>query len=64
MIKTLGKSKLTVFIMSGLILGILEAIVAGYISSEYKDAVAFVVLLGILFFMPGGIFSNLKAQRV
>jgi len=51
-------------VVGGLILGILESLVAGYISSEYKDAVAFVALLGILFFMPGGIFSNLKAQRV
>jgi len=51
-------------VAGGLILGILESFVAGYVSSEYKDAVAFVVLLGILFFMPGGIFGNLKAQRV
>ncbi len=51
-------------VAGGLLLGILEALVSGYISSEYKDAVAFVVLLGVLFFMPGGIFGNLKAQRV
>jgi branched-chain amino acid transport system permease protein len=51
-------------VVGGLLLGILESLVAGYISSEYKDAVAFVVLLGILFFMPSGIFSNLKAKRV
>ena len=51
-------------VAGGLLLGILESMVAGYISSEYKDAVAFVVLLAILFFMPGGIFGNTKAQRV
>ncbi len=51
-------------VVGGLLLGVLESLVAGYISSEYKDAVAFIVLLAILFFMPGGIFSNLKAKRV
>jgi len=51
-------------VAGGLVLGLLESLVAGFISSEYKDAVAFVALLGILFFMPGGIFSNLKAKRV
>ena len=51
-------------VAGGLVLGILESFVAGYISSEYKDAVAFVVMLGILFFMPGGIFGNTKAKRV
>ncbi len=51
-------------VAGGLILGVLESLVAGYVSSEYKDAVAFVVLLAILFFMPGGIFGNLKSQRV
>ncbi len=51
-------------VVGGLILGISESLIAGYVSSEYKDAVAFIALLGILFFMPGGIFSNLKAKRV
>lgn len=51
-------------VAGGLVLGILESLVAGYVSSEYKDAVAFIVMLGILFFMPGGIFGNTKAQRV
>ena len=51
-------------VAGGILLGILESLVAGYVSSEYKDAVAFIVLLAILFFMPGGIFGNLKAQRV
>ena len=51
-------------VAGGLILGILESLIAGYVSSEYKDAVAFIVLLAILFFMPGGIFGNLKSQRV
>jgi len=51
-------------VLGGLILGVMETLVAGYMSSEYKDAVAFIIMLAILFFRPGGIFSNLKAQRV
>ena len=50
-------------VAGGLILGVLESLVAGYVSSEYKDAVAFVVLLAILFFMPGGIFGNFKIPK-
>ncbi len=51
-------------VFGGVLLGILESFVAGYISSEYKDAVAFVVLLLILFFFPGGLFGAKKATRV
>jgi len=51
-------------VTGGLLLGILESLVAGYISSEYKDAVAFIVLLSILFFKPDGIFSTLQVKRV
>ncbi len=51
-------------VLGGLILGLIEALVAGYLSSEYKDAVAFIIMLLILFVRPGGIFSTLKAQRV
>jgi len=51
-------------VFGGVLLGILESFVAGYISSEYKDAVAFIVLLLILFFFPGGLFGSKKSARV
>jgi len=51
-------------VVGGLLLGIMETLVAGYISSEYKDAVAFIIMLLILFFRPGGIFNTSKAERV
>ncbi len=44
--------------MGGLVLGVAESIVAGYLSSEYKDAVAFLIMLTILFFRPIGIFGK------
>ena len=51
-------------VFGGVILGILESLMAGYISSEYKDAFAFVLLLVILIFFPSGLFSRHKSNRV
>ena len=51
-------------IAGGLILGIAEAMTAGYISSSYKDAVPFVLILLILFFMPRGLFGAKISERV
>lgn len=51
-------------IAGGLILGITEAMAAGYISSAYKDAVPFVLILLILFFRPGGLFGAKVTERV
>ena len=48
----------------GLLLGLMEALTAGYISSQYKDAAAFVVILGVLFFMPQGLFGAKTTERV
>lgn len=51
-------------IAGGLILGIAEAMAAGYISSAYKDAVPFVLILLILFFKPSGLFGAKVTERV
>lgn len=48
----------------GLLLGLMEAFTAGYVSSQYKDAAAFVVILGVLFFMPQGLFGRRATERV
>lgn len=48
-------------LVGGILLGLLESLTAGYISSQYKDAAAFVVILAVLFFMPQGLFG-LRAQ--
>lgn len=51
-------------LVGGLLLGVLEAMTAGYISSQYKDAAAFVVILAVLFAMPQGLFGRKSTDRV
>ena len=51
-------------VLGGLIVGISEAMTAGYISSAYKDAVAFVIILGVLFLRPNGLFGRSGTDRV
>jgi len=45
-------------IAGGLVVGLAEAMTAGYLDSAYKDAVAFVIILLVLFFMPSGLFGR------
>jgi branched-chain amino acid transport system permease protein len=51
-------------VAGGLLLGLLEAFGAGYISSTYKDAFAFIVILVVLFAMPQGLFGRRVVERV
>jgi branched-chain amino acid transport system permease protein len=51
-------------VVAGLLIGIMESLGAGYISSHYKDAIALVVLLGVLFLRPGGLFGSKEVQRL
>ena len=45
-------------IIGGITLGLLESLTAGYLSSAYKDVVAFVVLLLVLFVRPRGLLGG------
>lgn len=50
--------------LGGLLLGVLESMSTGYLSSGFKNAIAFVVLLAFLFLRPGGLLGEFdKVKR-
>lgn len=51
-------------VVGGLLIGLMEAFGAGYVSSTYKDAVAFVAILIVLLVMPQGLFGRRSVERV
>lgn len=51
-------------VAGGVLIGVLESLGAGLLSSGYKDAVAFVILLALLFVRPTGLFGKRMTERV
>jgi len=60
-----GIGNITGAMVGGLIIGMVEIFAAGYISGEYKDVFAFIILIGVLYFKPTGIMGeNVDDTRV
>ncbi len=51
-------------VLGGLLLGLLESLGAGLLSSAYKDIISFVVLMLVLFVRPSGLLGRSEAVRV
>jgi branched-chain amino acid transport system permease protein len=51
-------------VIGGLVLGIVEGMAAGFVSSAYKDAIAFVIILAVLFLLPQGLAGARRVERV
>jgi branched-chain amino acid transport system permease protein len=50
--------------LGGIIIGITETLVSGYISSTYRDAIAFAVLILILLVKPSGLLGKKEVDKV
>ncbi|HEV7376670.1 MAG TPA: branched-chain amino acid ABC transporter permease [Pyrinomonadaceae bacterium] len=51
-------------VVGGLLIGLTETMVVGYLSPTYKDAVAFAVLILILLFRPSGLLGSVAQEKV
>ena len=51
-------------VIGGLLMGISEYMVVGYVSSTYRDAIAFVILILVLLFRPAGLLGRNVAEKV
>jgi len=51
-------------VLGGLLIGITETMVVGYLSPTYKDAVAFAILILILLFRPSGLLGSTVQEKV
>lgn len=51
-------------VVGALIIGVVEAFVGGSAYSNYRDAIAFVILIIILLFRPSGLFGKYQAEKV
>lgn len=50
-------------LIAGLALGVVEVLTAGYVASELKDTVAFLVLVLVLWTRPSGLFGRAVLRR-
>ncbi len=51
-------------LIGGLIMGVAETLVAGYLSSTYRNALAFIILIVILLVKPTGILGKSTQEKV
>jgi branched-chain amino acid transport system permease protein len=50
--------------IGGIVLGIAEALGAGYISSLYRDGIAYAVMIAVIIFRPSGILGKSSVEKV
>ena len=51
-------------VIGGLLMGVSEYLVVGYVSSTYRDAIAFIILILVLLLKPAGLLGRNVAEKV
>lgn len=51
-------------VLGGIVIGVVETLVAGYISSGYRDAIAFTILILVILVRPTGMFGKKAVNKV
>jgi branched-chain amino acid transport system permease protein len=51
-------------VLGGLLIGVSEVMVVGYLSSTYRDAIAFGILILVLLLRPQGILGRVQKEKV
>ncbi len=50
--------------LGGFLLGIVESLASGFLSNAYRDVIAFIVLILVLIFRPGGLLGGSATEKV
>ena len=58
-----GIGNITGAMLGGVVLGVAEALGAGYISSEYRLAIAYIIMILVIIFRPSGLLGKSTATR-
>jgi branched-chain amino acid transport system substrate-binding protein len=51
-------------VLGGIVIGLAEQLTAGYLSADYRDAITFVILIGVLLFRPQGLLGVVRQEKV
>ncbi len=51
-------------VLGGLLMGVAEMMTVGYLSSDFKDAIAFLILVAVLLIRPSGLLGKVRLEKV